>query len=92
MLPGTLVAGRNQVARDIDAQHVRSKSRLRQGRGPIATSEIKDLLPFRDAEAVDERLSALSHALRDACEIAFFPKCFVRIHCNTPFNSPVAAA
>src|SRR6266568_2312035 len=32
MLLRTLVAGRNQIVRDIDAQHVRSKSRLRQCR------------------------------------------------------------
>jgi hypothetical protein len=30
--------------------------------------------------------------LRDARKIAFFPKRLVRIHWNTPSNSPIAAA
>ena len=32
------------------------------------------------AESLDERLSAFAHALGNAREVAFFPKCFVWIH------------
>ena len=34
---------------------------------------------------LDERLSALSHALGNASKVAFFPKCFVWIHVGIPF-------
>ena len=39
-------------------------------------------MPVRDAELVDRRFAALAHGRGDAGEIAFFPKCFVRIHAN----------
>src|SRR5207245_10065046 len=63
--------------------HVCFESSLWYRRRSIAASEIQDLEPFRDAESLDERLSALSHALRNTSKVAFFPKCFVWIHWST---------
>src|SRR5260370_40698411 len=80
----TPVAGFNKVLRDIDPQHVRSEFRLWQCGCSIAASEVQNLEPFRDSQALDERLSAFSHTLRNACKVAFFPKCFVWIHWSTP--------
>jgi hypothetical protein len=84
LLLGTPVPGLDEVLRDIDAQHIRSGSRLRQCRRSVAASEIQNLEPFCDSESLDERFSALSHTRRNAGKVAFFPKCFVRIHGNGP--------
>src|SRR5207302_10142461 len=66
-----LVPGLNEIAGDIDAQHVRSESRLWQCGRPIAASEIQNLEALSDPESLDDRLSALSHRLGDAREVAF---------------------
>src|SRR5882724_6682505 len=84
MLLCTLVAGLHKVLGDIDPQHVRCKFRLRQRCRSITASEIQNLEPFGDSQALDERLSAFSHALCNAGEVAFFPKCLVWIHWWTP--------
>src|SRR5439155_4662259 len=49
-------------------------------RGPVTASEVQHLEPRGDSQRRDERLAALSHALRDASEVALFPECLVRIH------------
>src|SRR5436305_480438 len=43
MLRGALVSSLHQVARDIDAQHVRSEFRRGQRRGAIAAPEVEHL-------------------------------------------------
>src|SRR5438034_11653356 len=80
MLRGALIPSVHQVARDIDAQHVRSEFRRGQCRGAIAASEIQDLEPFCDSESLHERLAAFAHGRGNAREVAFFPECFVWIH------------
>ena len=74
------VPGVNQVAGNIDAEHVRSKPRLRQCSCTIATSQIQNLEALDGPKSLDEHFTALSHALSDARKIAFFPKCLVRVH------------
>src|SRR5207247_2883017 len=39
--------------------------------------------PFRDSESFHERLSTLSHTLRNARKVALFPQCLVWIHRST---------
>ena len=79
----SLVTGLDKVARDIDAQHVRSESRRWQCRRSITASKIQNLEPFGDSESADECLSAVSHTFCNAREVAFFPKCFVWIYWST---------
>ena len=55
-------------------------TRRRQRRRSVAASQIEHLYASGDPEALDERFSALPHARRDPCEIAFFPERFVRIY------------
>src|SRR5205814_6621257 len=76
------VSSLDQVPRDIDAQYVCAEFRRRQGRGSIAAAEIQHLESFRDSESLHERLAAFAHRIGDAREIAFFPKCSIRIHTN----------
>ena len=66
-----LVPGLNEVARDIDARHVRSESRRWQCRRFISASEIQDSEAFCNSESLDERLSALSHTLCNTSKVAF---------------------
>ncbi len=80
MLRGALIPSLHQVTRDIDAQHVRSEFRRGQCRGAIAAAEVEHLNPFCDSESLHERFAAFAHGRGNAREIAFFPKCFVRIH------------
>src|SRR5438874_1644993 len=80
-----LVSGLNKISGNIDAQHFSSKSRGGQRRRAVAASEIQNFETLSDPEALDERLSALPHALRNTGKIALLPKCFVRIHLNNPF-------
>ena len=54
--------------------------RRRQRGRPVAASEVEHLQSRGDAESGDERLAALSHARRDAREVALLPQCLVRIH------------
>src|SRR5262249_58126016 len=83
MLPGTVVSGLDEVAGDVDAQHVRPAARRGQRRCAVATAEIEYPEPRLHAEALDQRLTALPHALRDAGEVALLPECLVRIHVSS---------
>src|SRR5262249_37373611 len=78
------IAGLHEVARDVHAQHLRTAARCRQRRGAIAAAEVEHLETARDAESLDQRLAALTHALRDAGEVALLPEYLVRIHVNAP--------
>src|SRR5205814_8133606 len=80
MLRGALIPSLHQVARDIDAQHVRSEFSRGQCRRAIAASEVQDLESFCDSESLHERLPAFAHGRGNAREVAFFPECFVWIH------------
>ena len=80
MLCGALIAGLDQVPRNINAQHFRSQFRCWQRRGAVAASEIQNLKAFSDSESLHERLSAFAHGLSNAREVAFFPKCSVWIY------------
>jgi hypothetical protein len=80
MVISPVIPSLNKVLRDIDAQHIRTEFRLWQCRRSI---EIQNLEPFCNSQALDESLSAFSHTRRNARKVAFFPKCFVWIHCST---------
>ena len=60
--PRSRVARRDEVAGDVDAQHVGAELRRRHGRGAVAAPEVEDLESLGDAERPDERLAALAHA------------------------------
>jgi hypothetical protein len=77
---GALVSGGDQVAGDVDAEHVRSQPRRGQCRRPVAASEVQHLHSRGDVESGDHRLSARSHARRDPGEVTLFPQCLVWIH------------
>jgi hypothetical protein len=79
-LPGPPVPGLNQIARDINAKHLRPEFCRGYCRRAIATAKVQNFEAFCYANALDERLSALSHALGNARKVAFFPECFVWIH------------
>ena len=65
-----VVAGLDEVARDVDTQHVRAEPRRRQRGGAVTAPEVQDLEPVGDPQFLDERLAALSHRRRDASEVA----------------------
>src|SRR5262245_58643317 len=79
MLLSASVSSLHQVSRDIDAQYFSTEFRLGQRRGAIAATEIQHLHSFCDSKFLDERLAAFAHRIGNPREIAFFPKCFVRI-------------
>src|SRR5436190_5626820 len=85
MLLRAAVSGLDEVAGDVDAQHVRPAARRGQRRGAVSTAEIEHLEPRVDAEALDHRLAALTHALRDAGEVTLLPECLIRIHASRSF-------
>ncbi len=64
--PGAPVAGRDEVARDVDAQHVRTESCRGQRRRAVAGADVEDAHAFRDAELADEAspLSRIVSAIR----------------------------
>jgi hypothetical protein len=74
------VPGLDEVARDVDTQHVRAELRRGHRGGSVSASEIEHLDAARHAELADERLAALAHARGDAREVALLPQCLVRIH------------
>lgn len=92
LLDGALSACRDEIACYIDAQHLGAEPCFRQGRRPVAASQIQHLEPLCDSERFHERLSARSHRCRNAGKIAFFPKCLVRIHGKSRFCSSAALA
>jgi len=92
LLDGALSACRDEIACYIDAQHLGAEPCLRQGRRPVAASQIPHLEPLCDSERFHERLPARSHRCRNAGKIAFFPKCLVRIHGKSRFCSSAALA
>ena len=59
--------------------YVCAEFRLGHCRRAIAAPEIQYLESFRNSESLHERLAAFAHGVGNAREIAFFPKCFVRI-------------
>ena len=63
MLLGPLVPGLHQVARDINAQHVRSEFRRGYCRRAIATAEIQNLEALRDMPSRWTSASPLSRML-----------------------------
>src|SRR5262249_26335752 len=77
-------SGFDEVAGDVDAQHVRPAARRGQGRGAVSTAEIEHLEPRLHAEALHYRLTALTHAVCDSGEITLLPECLVRIHASAP--------
>src|SRR4029079_1894797 len=79
MLLGALVPSLDQCSLDIDTGYISAELRGRQRRRAIAAAHIQHLHSFRDPEFLHERLAALAHRISDPREIAFFPKCFVRI-------------
>src|SRR5262249_17575043 len=79
MLLGALVTSLDEISCNIDSQHVCAELCLGQSRGAIAAPEIQHLHSFPDSKFLHERLAALAHGVRDACEIAFFPERLVRI-------------
>src|SRR5262249_57245860 len=84
MLPSAVVSGFDEVAGDVDAQHVRPAARRRQRRRAVSTAEIEHLEPRLHAEALHHRLAAFAHALRNAGEVALLPERLVRIHAYAP--------
>src|SRR5262249_20292064 len=84
VLPSTAVSGFDEVAGDVDAQHVRAAARRGQRRGAVSAAEIEHLEPRLHAEALHYRVTALAHALRDPGEVALLPECLVRIHVSAP--------
>src|SRR5262249_40582055 len=84
VLPSTAISGFDEVAGDVDAQHVRPAARRGQRRGAVSTAEIEHLEPRLHAQALHYRIAALTHALRDSGEVALLPKCLVRIHAIAP--------
>src|SRR5262249_34409124 len=81
---GPPVAGVDEVPRDVDAEHIRAEVCRRQRRRSVAASEIENIKPFVHAEALDERLAALSHAAGNTSEVALFPQSLVWIHSKQP--------
>src|SRR5207244_11255766 len=69
-----------ELAGDVVTQDVGPEPRLRHCRVPVPAPEVQDLESVGDAKRLDQRLTTLSHALRDASEVALLPKRFVRIH------------
>ncbi len=61
------VARLDQVARDVDAEHVGAEPGLGQRGGAVAAAEVEHLQPFDDAQAPDQRLTAFAHARRQIC-------------------------
>ena len=76
--------GLDMIPGDVHAQHFGSPARRRQGRRSIATAEIQDLLSAGDADPGDQLVTTFPHALRDAGEVALFPKRLIRIHESLP--------
>src|SRR5262249_19777636 len=70
----------DQVARDVDAEHVGAEPRLGQRRGSVAAADVEHAHAAGDAQRSDQRLAASAHALGDAREVAFFPQRLIRIH------------
>src|SRR5208283_3226328 len=73
------VTGLDQVSRDVDAQHLGAEPRRRQRGRPVTEAKVEDPESLPDAEAADQRLSTLAHALGNACEVSLFPERLVRI-------------
>src|SRR5438067_5490409 len=78
MLGCASVPSVHEIARDINAQHIRTKFCLRQSRRPIATADIQHLESFGDSESLNERLPAFAHRVGNTRKTAFFPKRSVR--------------
>jgi hypothetical protein len=74
------IAGLDEVAGDVDAQHLRAEARRRNRRRAVAAAEVQHLEPLRDADALDERRAALAHGVGDAREVALLPQGLVGIH------------
>src|SRR5262249_10900162 len=66
-------------------QHLGTAARRGQRGGAVSTAEVEHLEPRLHAEALDHRLTALAHALRDAGEVALLPECLVRIHASRSY-------
>src|SRR5204863_6533486 len=79
LLRGPPIPSLHQVARDIDAEHVRSQSRRRNRGGAIAASEIQDSEPSGDSKLPHQCLSTVAHRVSNTREVAFFPEGLVRI-------------
>src|SRR6516165_12067328 len=73
------VAGGNQVACDIDAQHVGATLGLGNRGRAVAASEVEHLEPLFDPESAHESFAALPHVRCKSRKVAFFPKCLVRV-------------
>src|SRR5690242_15674548 len=75
-----LVAGGDEIAGDVDAEHVGSQQGRWHRCRPVAAPDVEDPHPGRDAKIPDECLAALAHALRDAGEVALLPQRLIRVH------------
>ena len=73
------VPGLDEISRDVHAQDVRSALRFRQRSGAVAATEVEDFHSRRDADSLDERVSALAHGVGNAGKVAFFPQGLVWI-------------
>jgi hypothetical protein len=78
-LLGTLVARRDQVARDIDPGHLRALASKGEGRGSVAAAKVKYAQTGGHIESIDKSFSGMAHESGDLREIAFFPESFVGI-------------
>ncbi len=78
------VSGLDEVGGNVDAEHIGPQPGCRKGGRAVTTAQIQDLKALGDAEAAYESFAARAHALRNLCEVAFFPECLVRIHLMSP--------
>ena len=78
-----VIASRYEIARDIDAQHIRTQFGGGNSGRSVAAAKVQYLEPFGYAEFCDQAFAAVAHARSDAREVAFFPECLVRIHWDT---------
>ena len=82
---GPPVAGLDQVAGDVDAQH--SAPSLAAGNAVVPSPQPRSstFMPGVIPSSFDQRLAALAHGCRDAGEVALLPERLVRIHRITAF-------
>jgi hypothetical protein len=67
------IARGDEVACNVDAEHVRSELCLRHRSGAVSATEIEDIEPRRDSQAAGESLTALAHRGRDPREVTLLP-------------------
>src|SRR5262249_28065781 len=71
LLLGAALAGGDQVAGDVDAQHIGAEPGRGHCRRAVATAEVEDLESLPDADRTDERFAAFPHGRGNAREVAF---------------------